>query len=85
MRSLVVPGIALTIATFFFIIELIKVLLPTFGLPTIDIFIPSLTICNLPDDYNTFPMSSLTFLTFFLASSNKRLPTYIILKHTYSY
>ena len=44
IKSLVVPGISLTIATLLFAILFISVLLPAFGGPSIDILIPSLIV-----------------------------------------
>ncbi len=47
MISRVVPAFALTIDTFLFDIKLIRVLLPTLGLPTMTTLTPSLRIFKL--------------------------------------
>jgi len=78
IRSLVVPGIELTIATFFFKILLIKVLFPTFGFPTIEILIPSFAICNFEEDSMTLFIFKIMVWTYFLDVSNKLFPILIL-------
>lgn len=75
MRSLVVPGIGLTMAISLPIRALIKVLFPTLGLPTIEILAPSLADCNCLEDSNTLLNSLSTILIYYLACERSPEPT----------
>ncbi len=69
ITSRVVPGISVTIALFSFKIAFNKDDLPTFGLPNIRVFNPSLNILPLEDDLIRFSISSFTLFPSALSSS----------------
>ncbi len=77
IKSLVVPGISLTIETSFLTSRFISVLFPTFGLPVIDIFIPYLAFCNLYEDCSTLSSWLVKAEAFSLAELIKPIPTLI--------
>lgn len=77
IKSLVVPGISLTIETYFSTSRLINVLFPAFGLPAIEIFIPSLAFCNLYEDFSTFSSCLIKAETFSFPELIKPIPTLI--------
>ena len=77
IKSLVVPGISLTIETYFSTSRLINVLFPAFGLPAIEIFIPSLAFCNLYEDFSTFSSCLIKAEAFSFPELIKPIPTLI--------
>lgn len=66
MRSRVVPGIGLTIATSLLVKALIRVLFPTLGLPTMETLTPSLAVCRDLEEVITLLSFYNIFVTFYL-------------------
>ncbi len=77
IKSLVVPGISLTIETYFLTSLFIRVLFPAFGLPAIEILMPSRAFCSLCEDYNTHSRWPIKTKAFYLAECINPIPTFL--------